>query len=165
MAWLDEKFTEASYYATFATGVSPMKAKWLLWTLPAILAGCGGVGPNTPGETFRAPVPYQEVYRRAVDQADYCLRGETEYPVTGGVDTAARTSQMVVKGDLIGLLAQVDARAIDDNSSEVTVKLAGFNIWDAKAGNAMKSAILFGVPSCTNYMPQTLTLPSAATVK
>ena len=111
------------------------------------------------------PVPYQDVYRRAVDQADYCLRSVTEYPVTGGVDTAARTSQMVVKSGLFGILAQVDARAVDDNSSEVTVKVAGFNIWDDKAAKAMKGAILFGVPSCTNYMPETLTLPSAAKVK
>ena len=142
-----------------------MKAKWLMWALPAILAGCGSVGSGSPGETFRVPVPYQDVYRRAVAQADYCLRGVTQYPVTGGVDAAARSSQVVVKGDVISTLAQVDARAIDDNSSEVTVRVAGFNIWDAKAVSAMKSAIQFGVPSCTNYMPQTLTLPSAATVK
>ena len=162
---MDEKIAGASYYATFATGVFPMKAKWLMWALPAILAGCGGVGSGSPGETFRVPVPYQDVYRRAVDQADYCLRSVTEYPVTGGVDTAARTSQMVVKSGLFGILAQVDARAVDDNSSEVTVKVAGFNIWDDKAVSAMKGAILFGVPSCTNYMPQAPLLPSAAIAK
>ena len=162
---MDEKIAGASYYATFATGVFPMKAKWLMWALPAILAGCGGVGSGSPGETFRVPVPYQDVYRRAVDQADYCLRGVTGYPVTGGVAPAARTSQGGVKGAVISVLAQVDVRAIDDNSSEVTVKVAGFNIWNVKAVSAMKSAIQFGVPSCTDYMPQTLTLPSAAKVK
>ncbi len=142
-----------------------MKANWLIWALPAVLAGCGGVGPGSPGETFKAPVAYQEVYRRAVDQADYCLRGVTGYPVTGGIDTAARTSQMVVKGDLGGALTVVDARALDDNSSEVSVKVVGMNIWDAKAVKAMKDAILFGVPGCSNYMPATLTLPSRAIVK
>lgn len=142
-----------------------MKANWLMWALPAILAGCGGIGSGSPGQTFRVPVTYQEVYRRAVDQADFCLRGVTRYPVTGGVDPATRTSQMVVKGDVVGPVAQVDARALDDNSSEVTVKVAGFNIWDAKAVSAMKGAIQFGVPSCTNYMPETLTLPSAAKAK
>ena len=142
-----------------------MKANWLLWALPAVLAGCGSVGSGSPGETFRAPVSYQDVYRRAVDQANYCLRGVTGYPVSGGVDTAARTSQVLVKGDLGNSLALVDARALDDNSSEVSVKVAGFNLWDAKAVSAMKGAILFGVPSCTNYMPSTPTLPSAATIK
>ena len=34
-----------------------------------------------------------------------------------------------------------------------------------KSLTAMKDAIQFGVPSCTSYMPQTLTLPSAAHVK
>lgn len=142
-----------------------MKAKWLIWALPAVAAGCGSVGSGSPGETFTAPVPYQEVYRRALDQANYCLRGVTGYPVSGGVDTAARTSQVLVKGDLSNTLALVDARALDGNSSEVTVKVAGFNLWDAKAVKAMKGAILFGVPSCTNYMPETLTLPSAAPAK
>ncbi len=165
MDWLDEKFVRASYYATFATGAFPMKAKWLMWALPAILAGCGGAGSGSPGETFRVPVPYQEVYRRAVDQAEYCLRSIAGYPVTGGVDTAARTSQMLVKGGLLGILAQVDARGLDDNSSEVTVKTAGINIWDVHAVRAMKDAIQFGVPSCSSYMPRTPTLPSAATVK
>ena len=142
-----------------------MKANWLIWALPAVLAGCGGVGPGSPGETFKAPVAYQEVYRRAVDQADYCLRGVTGYPVTGGIDTAARTSQMVVKGDLGGALTVVDARALDDNSSEVSVKVVGLNIWDAKAAKAMKDAILFGVPGCSNYMPATLTIPPRGIVR
>ena len=142
-----------------------MKAKWLMWTLPAILAGCGGMGSGSSGESFKVPLPYDEVYRRAVDQAEYCLRSVTQYPVSGGIDRAARTSQMTVKSGLFGVLTQVDARSIDDNSAEVTVRMAGFSIWDAKAAIAMKGAIEFGVPSCTNYMPRALTLPSADTAK
>jgi hypothetical protein len=133
-----------------------MFSKWLVCLSPLLLAGCMGLDSNSsPKETFTVPVSYEQVYLRARDQAERCWRGETGYPLGGGVNSANRTAQLYVSGDFgSGRMGQVDARALSETSSEVTVTVWGINIWDRAALAAMHEVIEFGVPTCTSYMPQ-----------
>jgi len=121
------------------------------------LSACSvGIQPDgsAPAARFEVPVSYQEVHHRAVAQAEQCLRGAAGYPVTGGVDEASRTSQTIVRALLgEGRMAQVDARALSADRSEVTVAMWGRNIWDARAVQAMREAIEFGYVSCWPTMP------------
>ncbi len=139
-----------------------MNAKWLLWLLPMLFAGCMGVSSTSPQQTFTVPVAYQDVYRYAVAQANMCLRGvDKQYPVRVGVDESARTAQVVVAGDFGNRFAQVDIRAVDARTSEVTVMMAGVSEWDWRAVAAMREVVEFGVPTCHSYMPKTPAMPSS----
>ncbi len=132
-----------------------MNSKWLLTLLPLVLMGCMGIdSKSSPTTTFMVDVGFEEVYRRAYEQAERCWRTDTGYPIGGGVNQAAKTSQLYVTGDIGGRLGQVDARATADKSSEVTVTVWGVGAWGPSAMQAMKEVIQFGVPTCTSYMPR-----------
>jgi len=133
-----------------------MLSKWLVCLVPVLLAGCMGLDTKTsPKETFNVAVPYDQVYQRATEQAERCWRGETGYPLGGGINPATQTAQLYVTGDLgAGRLGQVDIRALSPASSEVTVTVWGVNIWDRASLQAMHEVIEFGVPTCTSYMPR-----------
>ena len=131
------------------------RLKWLLCLTPFFMAGCMGLDPNTsPRDTFTVEVGYEEVYRRAYEQAQRCWQTDTGYPIGGRIDQATRTAQLYVTGDLGGRLGQVDVSAKSATTSEVTVIVWGVNVWDSAALRAMKEVIQFGVPTCTSYMPR-----------
>ena len=133
-----------------------MNSKWLLSLLPVLLlAGCIGIdSKSSPKNTFTVDVSFEEVYRRAYAQAEYCWRTDTGYPLGGGINQAAKTSQVYVTGDLGGRLGQVDAIARADQSSEVTITVWGVGAWGPEALLAMKEVVQFGVPTCSSYMPK-----------
>ncbi len=132
-----------------------MNSKWLLSLLPLVLMGCMGIdSKSSPTNTFTVDVGFEEVYRRAHEQAERCWRTDTGYPIGGGVNQATKTSQLYVTGDIGGRLGQVDARATAAKSSEVTITVWGVGAWGPDALQAMKEVIQFGVPTCTSYMPR-----------
>jgi hypothetical protein len=133
-----------------------MNLKCLLSFLPFfLLAGCGGLdSSSSPKNTFTVDITFDEVYKRAYAQAEYCWRTDTGYPIGGGINQANKTSQLYVTGDLGGRVGQVDARARSEKSSEVTVTVWGIDPWGPQALWAMKEVIQFGVPTCTSYMPR-----------
>ena len=132
-----------------------MNPRLILCLLPLFVAGCTGIdSKSSPTNTFMVDVGYEEVYRRAYDQAERCWRTDTGYPIGGGINQANKTSQLYVTGDLGGRLGQVDAAARSDKSSEVTVTVWGVGSWGPEALQAMKEVIQFGVPTCTSYMPR-----------
>ena len=137
--------------------------KWLAVAIPLLSAGCIGINPgSSPKETFVLPRAYQDAYKIATLQAQQCWGNDGEFPIKGQLDTATRTAQVVATGGLGGSrYGQVEIRALDEQSSEITTTVAGINIWDAAALSAMHAALQFGVSTCTNYMPS----PRPATKK
>lgn len=129
--------------------------RWLAVLVPVLATGCIGINAgSSPKETFALPRTYQEAYKIATLQAQQCWSNDGEFPIKGQLDTATRTALVAVTGGLAGShYGQVDIRALDDQNSEITTTVAGINIWDAAAISAMKSALQFGVSTCTNYMP------------
>ena len=127
----------------------------MLCMLPFLMAGCTGIdSKSSPTNTFMVDVGFEEVYRRAFDQAERCWRTDTGYPIGGGINQANKTSQLYVTGDLGARLGQVDAVARAEKSSEVTITVWGVGTWGPEALQAMKEVIQFGVPTCTSYMPR-----------
>jgi hypothetical protein len=51
------------------------------------------------------------------------------------------------------LLADIELASIGADKTNVSISMWGVDVWDQAAINAMKSAIQFGVPSCTDYFP------------
>jgi hypothetical protein len=133
-----------------------MNSKWLFSLLSILLlAGCMGIdSKSSPKNTFTVNVSFEEVYRRAYEQAERCWRTDTGYPIGGGINQASKTSQLYVTGDLGGRVGQVDAAARSDQSSEVTITVWGVGPWGTEALWAMKEVVQFGVPTCTSYMPR-----------
>jgi hypothetical protein len=129
--------------------------KWLAVVMPVLTAGCVGISSSgSPKDTFTLPRAYQEAYKLATLQAQQCWGNDGEFPIKGQLDTATRTAQVAATGGLGGSrYAQVDIRALDDQNSEITTTVAGLNIWNTPALSAMRAALQFGVPSCTDYMP------------
>ena len=129
--------------------------KWLVLAMPVLAAGCIGINSNSsPKETFALPRAYQDAYKLATLQALQCWGNDGEFPIKGQLDPVTRTAQVAVTGGLGGSrYGQVDIRALDDQNSEITITVAGVNIWDAAAISAMQAALQFGVSTCTNYMP------------
>ena len=131
--------------------------KWLALVMPLFAAGCIGINTSSaPKETFTLPRAYQEVYKLATLQAQQCWSSDYDFPIEGKLDAATRTAQVAVTGGLGGSrYGQVDIRALNDQNSEITITVAGINIWDDAAISAMHAALQFGVSTCTNYMPST----------
>jgi hypothetical protein len=129
--------------------------KWLAVVMPVLTAGCVGISSSgSPKDTFTLPRAYQEAYKLATLQAQQCWGNDGEFPIKGQLDTATRTAQVAATGGLGGSrYAQVDIRALDDQNSEITTTVAGLNIWNTPALSAMRAALQFGVPTCTDYMP------------
>jgi hypothetical protein len=133
-----------------------MIPKWLFSLLfVSLLAGCVGIdSKSSPKNTFTVDVSFEEVYRRANEQAERCWRTDTGYPIGGSINQATKTAQLYVTGDLGGRVGQVDAIARSEKSSEVTITVWGIGPWGPEALWAMKEVIQFGVPTCTSYMPR-----------
>ncbi|HBI84543.1 MAG TPA: hypothetical protein DDY24_12550 [Alcaligenaceae bacterium] len=142
------------FRAFFNTLEPLMLRKICVFFLIGMLAGCSGVGSNSPSVTFIAKVNYKDVFERAKEQANYCWRSETQYPIVSQINDTDRTVLVYVTG-LLGStkMAELSARAIDRDSTEVKVAVNGMSIWNGAAVKAMKEAVEFGVPTCTSYMP------------
>lgn len=122
-----------------------------------VLVGCtGAVVGQTPSAKFEVPVPIQVAYDRALAQTKYCLVTEDEFPVTAKVANDQQTANITVRMSISGTrLADMSMQAVDASKTNVLVNMWGVNVWDQAAVDAMKAAIEFGVPSCTNYFPTT----------
>lgn len=123
------------------------------------LAGCTtgiDAGGNSPTRVFNAPISAQAAYKAALEQADLCLRGaDGGYRVVGKFDNATNSGQMQVVAPFFGReVAQVDINGRSATSSDIKVVMWGEGSWNAVAADAMHDAILFGVPSCSVYMPK-----------
>jgi len=132
-----------------------MFKKILVLIVVSILAGCGGItSDSAPNATFIVKVNYKDVFERAKAQAERCWRSETNYPVVAELNVAQRNAIVYVTG-LMGStrMAQLVARAVDDNATEVKVTVNGASIWNKSAVLAMKEVVEFGAPTCTSYMP------------
>jgi len=131
-----------------------MKVRWFYFAVVTALVGCGGIISSTPKDVYSVPVAYDVAMKSAQAQAEYCLRGVTQYPVIALLDSSAQTAQVKVVDTFVGSVwAQFDIVATGPQSSRVTGSVAGQNIWNYGALRAMHAAIEFGVPSCTDYMP------------
>lgn len=123
--------------------------------LITLLAGCGSASFNSAlSTTYISKVNYQDVFERAREQANYCWRTETGYPVVAELNSTNKTAFVAVTG-LFGSsrMAELTAREVEGNSTEVKIAVDGVSVWNAGAIRAMKDAVEFGVPSCTSYMP------------
>lgn len=123
--------------------------------LITLLAGCGSASFNSAlSTTYISKVNYKDVFERAREQANYCWRTETGYPVVTELNATNKTAIVAVTG-LLGSsrMAELTAREVEGNSTEVKIAVDGVSVWNAGAIRAMKDAVEFGVPSCTSYMP------------
>ena len=119
------------------------------------LAGCSGIEPGkSPSTQFTVPLTLQDTYDRAMAQTRYCLVTEDRLPTSGGVAANGQSAQIQVLLQLTrAVVAQVDMKALNAQSTQVDVLMWGVNVWDQTAADAMRAAIEYGVPSCTNYFP------------
>ena len=126
-------------------------------TVSLSLSACAPMGVESKEalhDAFEAPVAYQDAYQRARDQAEMCLRGESQHPVEGSLDQGQQSAQVYVHAPFTkNRLASVDIQAIDTTHSQVKVAMWGVNVWDEHAVTAMRDAIMLGVPTCRSYMP------------
>jgi hypothetical protein len=120
-----------------------------------LLAGCQGVTPGkSPSVEFVVPISVKSAYSRAVEQSKYCLVTYDRFPLTATLAPDEQSASVRVNMNLTGtLLSDVQIRAQGPSQSQVTVTMWGVDVWDATAVAAMRAAIEFGVPSCTNYFP------------
>lgn len=132
-----------------------MLKKLCVFMMTSLMIGCGGITSSTaPTTTFVAQVNYKDVFERAKEQANYCWRSITDYPIVANLNETDKTVEVYVTG-LLGStrMAELSGRAINNNSTEVKIAASGVNIWNRGAVKAMREAVEFGVPTCTSYMP------------
>lgn len=120
-----------------------------------VLTGCAGIKPGeSPSTQFTVPLTLKETYARAMAQTEYCLVTYDKFPVAADIRPDGQSAQIQVLLDFkSSVVAQIQMLAISPQSTQVDVAMWGVNIWDNTAVQAMKAAIEFGVPSCTNYFP------------
>jgi len=121
------------------------------------LAGCSGIEPGkSPTTQFTVPLTLQETYNRAMAQTEYCLVTKDNLPISGSVAASGQSAQIQVMLQFVRtVVARVDMKSLSAQSTQVDVLMWGVDVWDQTAADAMRAAIEFGVPSCTNYFPTT----------
>lgn len=131
-------------------------AKTMVLGSVLVVAGCAGVVTGkTPSTTFDVPIGIQTAYDRTIAQAKYCLVTEDNFPLTAQMSTDRQSASVNIRMSMTGtLLADIEMYAIGAEKTNVSVSMWGINVWDQAAINAMKAAIQFGVPSCTDYFPE-----------
>ena len=119
------------------------------------LAGCSGIEPGkSPTTQFTVPLTLQETYNRAMAQTEYCLVTKDDLPISGSVAASGQSAQIQVMLQFVHtVVARVDMKSLSAQSTQVDVLMWGVDVWDQTAADAMRAAIEFGVPSCTNYFP------------
>ena len=120
-----------------------------------VIAGCAGVVVGkTPSTTFDVPISIQLAYDRTIAQAKYCLVTKDDFPLTAQMSADRQSASVNVRMSMTGtLLADIELASIGADKTNVSISMWGVDVWDQAAINAMKSAIQFGVPSCTDYFP------------
>lgn len=120
-----------------------------------VLVGCAGVVVGkTPSTTFDVPISIQTAYDRTIAQAKYCLLTKDNFPLTAQISPDRQSANVIVRMSVTNtLLAEIDLNAISAEKTNVLISMWGVDIWDQAAIGAMKAAIQFGVPSCTDYFP------------
>lgn len=138
---------------SMSTVVTSIKAMVLGSVL--LVAGCAGVVVGqTPLTTFDVPISIQTAYDRTVAQAKYCLVTKDNFPLTAQMSADQQSAIVNVRMSMTGtLLADIEMYAISAQKTNVSISMWGVNVWDQAAIDAMKAAIEFGVPSCTDYFP------------
>ena len=132
-----------------------MIKKLFSFVLISLIAGCGSIGSSSaPQESFVAQVAYKDVFERAKAQANYCWRTESDFPIVAKMNETDQSLEVFVTG-IFGStrMAEVSGRASGAGKTDVRIVVSGDSIWNRAAVSAMKDAIVFGVPSCTSYMP------------
>lgn len=139
-----------------STVVTSIKAMVLGSVL--LVAGCAGVVVGkTPLTTFDVPISIQTAYDRTVAQAKYCLVTKDNFPLTAQMSADQLSASVNVRMSMTGtLLADIEMYAISAQKTNLSISMWGVNVWDQAAIDAMKAAIEFGVPSCTDYFPAIL---------
>ncbi|ARP95459.1 BPTD_2524 family lipoprotein [Bordetella genomosp. 13] len=135
-----------------------MAGNWMAAGMAALaLAGCSvGTAPGGGdlSGSFDAAVGLQRAYQASRQQAERCLVGDGGYEVVSNLDQSASRGHLYVRPKLVeGEVARVELSAIDANRTRVQVSMWGKSIWNEGAMRAMHDAVVFGVPSCTTYMP------------
>lgn len=120
-----------------------------------VMAGCAGVVVGkTPSTTFDVPISVETAYDRTVAQAKYCLLTKDNFPLTAQISPDRQSANVNVRMSVTGtLLAEIELSALGTEQTKVLISMWGVDIWDQSAIDAMKAAIQFGVPSCTDYFP------------
>lgn len=120
-----------------------------------LMVGCAGVvAGKTPSRTFDVPIGIQTAYDRTVAQAKYCLVTKDNFPLTAQISPDRQSANVNVRMSVTDtLLAEIKLNAIGAEKTTVLISMWGVDIWDQAAIDAMKAAIQFGVPSCTDYFP------------
>jgi muconolactone delta-isomerase len=133
-----------------------MSLKWFAFLIPLLLSACMGVNPNSsPKDQFTVPVAFEVIYERAKAQAQRCWSADGEFPVIGSLNKSDRTAFVAVTGQFGSTrYAEVEIRALGDQSTQVQVYVNGTSIWDVKSLAAMHEVLQFGVPTCISYMPR-----------
>ncbi|KOF53477.1 MULTISPECIES: BPTD_2524 family lipoprotein [unclassified Achromobacter] len=122
------------------------------------LAGCSiGISQDShsPRAEFTAPVDYKDAYDTAVRQANACLRStDNAYRVSGRLDTASQAGTVRVLAPYSdNEMALVDVKGAGPGKTAVRIVMWGKGTWDAAAVRAMSDAIVYGLTSCSSYMP------------
>jgi hypothetical protein len=120
-----------------------------------VIAGCAGVVVGkTPSTTFDVPISIQRAYERTIAQAKYCLVTKDDFPLTAQISADQQSASVDVRMSMTGtLLADIELTSVSAEKTNVSISMWGVSGWDQAAINAMKAAIQFGVPSCTDYFP------------
>lgn len=127
----------------------------------SVILGCSGAVPGqSPTLEFRTAYPLEVAFQRAMAQAKYCWSTDANLPILGSVAINGKSAEVRAMGEFgRRAFGRVDIEAIDDKSSFVRVAVIGVDAWDNTSLYAMKAAIDYGVPSCTNYFPSDATPP------
>ncbi len=141
--------------ARMSTRLTSIKAMVLGSIL--VIAGCAGVVVGkTPSTTFDVPISIQRAYDRTIAQAKYCLVTEDNFPLTAQISDDRQFASVNVRMSMTGtLLSDIELTSIGADKTNVSISMWGVSVWDQAAVDAMKAAIQFGVPSCTDYFPVT----------
>ena len=120
-----------------------------------VMTGCAGVVVGkTPATTFDVPINIQTAYDRTIAQAKYCLVTKDDFPLSAQMSADRQSANVNVRMSMTGtLLADIELASLGAEKTNVSVSMWGVDTWDQAAIDAMKAAIQFGVPSCTDYFP------------
>jgi len=135
-----------------------MARLWMAASLAALgLAGCA-IGSVSDGGSlsgsFEVAQDYRQAFLAARKQAERCLVGDGGYEVRAERNDAAGTGLIRVVPRLVeGQVARIEVVPQGADRTRVDVSMWGRSIWNADAMRAMHDAVVFGVPSCTTYMP------------
>jgi hypothetical protein len=126
-----------------------------------LVAGCS-VGIKDDGQgalktSFKAPVNYQEAYRRADTYARHCRTSNSMWKGSFNVDgdVFTDTKKGVVRINMPNAGRDLERIEIEDSmgQSNVSVTAWGVGLWDDREIAAAKASIMTGVPVCRKDMP------------